>query len=105
MIYYNYCMALGTARGGRPCVVAVIPFNNARKVGLLQEFYAVCASFHYPEIMAVSRALRIHYTTVEKWKYRQSFPRWDIAVDVIEWNKNGKPMVRISPSETPANMM
>lgn len=105
MVYYTYCMALGTARGGRPCVVAVIPFNNERKVGLLREFYGVCATFHYPEIMAVSRALRVDHTTVENWKYKRTFPRWDIAVDVIEWVRNGKPMVKVPPSESVPNMM
>jgi len=98
-------MPLGTSRAGRPCPVAVIPFQNERKVGLLEEFYGVCADFHYREIMAVSRALRVTPRAVESWKYREKFPRWDIAVDVIEWANQGKPVVMVSPSQTITNMM
>lgn len=98
-------MALGTARGGRPYPVALIPFNNERKVGLLDEFWTTCAAFHYRETMAISRALGVEPRTVERWKYRESFPRWDIAVDVIEWVNQGKPVRMVSPSETPGNML
>jgi len=98
-------MALGTARGGRPCAVAVLPFRNARKVGLLEEFYGVCATFHYREIVALSRVLSVSPRTVENWKYGLTFPRWDIAVDVIEWDKNGRPIIMVPSSETVTNMM
>ena len=97
-------MALGTARAGRPYAVAEIPFQNERKVGLLDEFYDACSSFHYREIMAVSRALRVQPCTVERWKYKETFPRWDIAVDVIEWVNQGKPIRLVSQSETPSSM-
>ena len=104
LIYYNYCMALGAAKCGRPYAVAEIPFQNERKVGLLEEFYGVCSTFHYLEIMAVSRALGVQPCTVERWKYKTTFPRWDIAVDVIEWVKCGKPIRRVSQAETPGHM-
>jgi len=84
-------MAVATVGRGRPCAVAEIPFCNERKVQLLQEFYAVCSTFRYRETVALSRALGIAPRTVERWKYQESFPRWDIAVDVIEWVKSGKP--------------
>ena len=98
-------MAVATVGRGRPCAVAVIPFSNARKVELLEEFYGVCAAFHYPEIMAISRGLNVSPNAVERWKYKLSFPRWDIAVDIIEWAKRGKPVVMVSPSEAATNMM
>lgn len=104
MIYYTYCMALGTARAGRPYAVAEIPFQNERKVGLLEEFYDACSTFHYREIMAVSRALGVTPVTVGNWKYKTTFPRWDMAVDVIEWVKQGKPIRLVSQSETPSSM-
>ncbi len=104
LIYYTYCMPLGTARCGRPYAVAVIPFRNDRKVGLLDEFYDTCSTFHYREIMAVSRAFGVHQSTVEKWKYKLTFPRWDIAVDVIEWAKQGRPIRMVSQSQTLVNM-
>jgi hypothetical protein len=84
-------MAVATGGRGRPCAVAEIPFSNDRKVELLQEFYAVCSTFRYRETVALSRALGVHTKTIQNWKYKQSFPRWDIAVDVIEWVKAGKP--------------
>jgi hypothetical protein len=92
-------MALATARPGRPCAVAVIPFQNQRKVQLLDEFYAVCATFRYRETVALSRALGIHPRTVENWKYKITFPRWDVAVDVIEWVRLGKPVNMVPPSQ------
>ena len=85
-------MALGIAKVGRPYPVATIPLSNDRKVGLLEEFWGACADFRYREEMAVSRALGISDRAVRKWKYRESFPRWDIAIDIIEWVKLGKPM-------------
>ena len=100
-LLYNIliCMVMATAGRGRPCSVAEIPFSNERKVKLLQEFYGACATFRYPEIMAVSRALGVHRATVERWKYQLTFPRWDIAVDVIEWVRQGKPTKVVPPSE------
>ena len=105
LIYYNNCMALGTSRAGRPYVVAVIPFSNERKVRLLEEFYGACESFHYRETMAVSRALGVEPRTVERWKYKETFPRRDIAEDLIEWVKQGKPIRMVSPSESPVGML
>ena len=98
-------MAPGVARCGRPYAVAEIPFQNDRKVGLLEEFYGVCSTFHYLEIMAVSRALGVQPFTVERWKYKMTFPRWDIAIDVIEWVNRGKPIRKVSQSESPAGML
>ena len=88
---------LKAKRRGRPHLVAIIPFNNQRKVQLLDEFYAIVSTFRYPEVMAVSRGLDVHPRTVDRWKYRESFPRWDIALDVIEWHKQGKPVRRQVP--------
>jgi hypothetical protein len=87
-------MVMATARTGRPCVVADIPFQNQRKVQLLEEFYAACSTFRYRETMALSRALGVQPSTVENWKYQLTFPRWDIAVDIIEWVKMGKPVTK-----------
>lgn len=91
-IYYTYTMAIGIERRGRPYYVADIPFDNDPKMRLLNDFYKVTAKFHYREIMALSWCLHVNPSTVEKWKYRLTFPRWDIAVDVIAWAKRGKPM-------------
>jgi len=105
MIYNNYMVMPRVNTGGKPCVVAVIPFRNERKVSLVSEFYDTCETFRYPEIYALSRALRISTSTVENWKYKITFPRWDIAIDVIEWVRNGKPMVKMSPVELATPIM
>lgn len=98
-------MAVATVGAGRPCAVAVMPFQNDRKVGLLDEFYGICAGFHYREIMAVSRALRVTPRAVESWKYREKFPRWDIAIDIIEWVNQGKPIIMVSSSTFNSEIM
>lgn len=85
-------MALGIKTRGRPYYEADIPFQNETKVQFLSQFYKVTAKFHYRDIMALSRKLGVHPSTVERWKYQVTFPRWDIAIDVIEWAKRGKPM-------------
>jgi len=77
---------------GRPFYVADIPFTNDAKVQLLQDFYAAVATFKYRETMAVARQLGVHERTVYRWKYHESFPRYDIALDIIEWVRRGKPM-------------
>jgi len=77
-------MVMTTARIGRPYFVAKINFKNDRELGLRDEFYKVCATFHYREIMALSRALQISDRTVRAWKYKETFPRWDIALAVID---------------------
>ena len=98
-------MAVATVGPGRPYSVAEIPFRNARKVALLDEFYRICATFHYPEQMALSRALGVNDRTVRRWRYRESFPRWDIAIDVIEWVNQGKPVKKVSPSQSGVGML
>jgi len=92
-------MALGSPVAGRPYYEAAIPFQNARKVALLEEFYGVCRTFHVQEIIQVSRGLGINERTVRRWKYAESFPRWDIAIDVIEWTRQGKPLRKRYQSE------
>jgi hypothetical protein len=98
-------MAVATVGAGRPYSVAEIPFQNARKVALLDEFYRICATFHYPEQMALSRALGVTDRTVRRWRYRESFPRWDIAIDVIEWVNQGKPIRKEHPSQSSGDML
>lgn len=98
-------MTVATVGAGRPCAVAVIPFQNDRKVGLLEEFYAVCSTFRYRDQMALSRALHITDRAVRSWRYREKFPRWDIAIDVIEWVNQGKPIIMVSPSTINSELM
>jgi len=84
-------------RRGRPHLVAIVPFQNQQKVALLDKFYAIVSTFRYQEVMAVSRGMGVHPRTVDRWKYRESFPRWDVALDVIAWYEQGKPVKRCLP--------
>jgi len=85
-------MTIGINKRGRPYFVADIPFENDTKMQLLDEFYRVCSKFDYRDMVALSRTLSVSDRTIRRWKYKETFPRWDIAVDVIDWYKRGKPM-------------
>lgn len=79
---------------GRPYYTADIPFTNDIKVQLLERFYAAVSAFKYREVMAVARQLGVHERTVLRWKYRESFPRYDVAIGIIEWVRLGKPVTK-----------
>lgn len=99
-------MAVATGKRGRPYFVADIDFVNDPDLSLWDEFRQVCQQFHYREIMGVSRAFGVYPSTVENWKYGISYPsRRGTAVLIILWAKNGKPMRKVSPSESPASML
>jgi len=85
-------MPLPVETRGRPFYVADIPFDVTTRIQLMTEFYQVTARFKYRDIAALARCLGVHTSTIEKWKYRVSFPRADIAMDVIAWVQRGKPM-------------
>ena len=97
-------MVLGLNGRGRPYFVADIPFDNHKRLRLLDQFYKATAQFRYRDIMALSRAFSVHPGTVENWKYRLTFPRWDIALDVIDWVKRGKPMDLVYHRKKPSDM-
>lgn len=97
VIYYTDSEMLKTERRGRPYLVATIPFQNQQKVALLDKFYTLLSSAKYQEIMQLSRGMGVTPRTVERWKYRESFPRWDVALDVIAWYEQGKPVTRCLP--------
>jgi len=97
---------LGTETRGRPYYVADIPFDYDKRVKLMTEFYKVTAKFKYRDIVALSRCLNKHISTIEKWKYGESFPKTDgIAIDVIEWAKRGKPMNLVYQKDRPSTNM
>ena len=91
-MYYTYCMALGSTSVGRPYFEAAIPFQSDRANQCLDEFYNICASFHVQDVIQVSRGLGVTERTVRNWKYGVTFPKLDIALDVIEWDKLGRPL-------------
>ena len=94
-------MVLTTKVGpGRPYQMADIPFRMTEHVRLQDAFYNACAPFHYKEIVAISRALRVSERTVWRWKYQETFPRYDMVMAVIDWVARGKPIIKMSPSQS-----
>jgi len=92
-------MVVATVGAGRPRAVADINFDNNEKVAFIERFQSVCSTFHYHEEMALSRALGITDRAVRSWKYKEYFPRWDTAVDVLDWVDRGKPIRLVPPSQ------
>jgi hypothetical protein len=86
---------VNTVARGRPYYVAILDLNNDRRLNLIDEFYKACRGFHYQEVMQLSRALGMHPTTIYGWKYLITFPRYDIALAIIEWVKQGKPKEKV----------
>jgi len=86
---------------GRPYLVAVVPFSNSEKVQLLDDFYTAVGAFKYAECSALARALNVSIRAVYRWKYRERFPRWDVAIDVIQWVRAGKPVRKVYQSKAP----
>ena len=97
-------MALGRPVTGRPYPLAEIPFLNAR-MSILDEFYSVCSTFRHRELVAVSRCLGVHYVTVQRWKYKMTFPSYETVVSVLEWEKRGKPIRMVKQSGAPATQV
>jgi len=98
-------MAVPISRAGRPHYVAVVDFSNDAEIAFREEFYRACADFHYREITALSRALGVCNTTILNWKYKFSFPSWYVAYLVIDWVRRGKPMKRVHPWESAADIL
>lgn len=98
-------MAVIYSKAGRPCFVADIDFSNDLQLAFRDAFHKSCSDFKYREIVAVSRACGVTTTTVENWKYGLSFPQKDIAQQIIDWVKAGKPMKQVRPFPESFNML
>jgi len=95
-------MAVTCSRAGRPRFVAEIDFSNDLQLAFRDEFRDVCSDFQYRETVAVSRACGVDIRTVRNWKYGLTFPQKDIAQQIIDWVRAGKPMRQERPfPETP----
>jgi hypothetical protein len=84
-------------RAGRPHVVARLKPQADMELHLRTAFQEATAPFAYREVMALSRALDVTPHTVYNWKYGIKFPRFNIAMLVIEWVKEGAPTDLESP--------
>lgn len=97
-------MVVAISRSGRPSFVAEIDFANDGELELRDKFYAICSTFHYREVMALSRALGIAPFTAERWKYKMTFPSWYVAMQIIDWDRRGRPMKLVPPWQSAADM-
>lgn len=55
--------------------------------------------------MGLSRALGRHPRTVEAWKYKEKMPRWYVVMEVIDWDKRGRPLKLEAPCQSAADML
>jgi hypothetical protein len=93
-------MVVATRASGRPRVMADIDFDNPLKRQFVDDFQSACSTFQYRELMALSRSLGVTRLTVERWKYKIYFPRWDMAADVLDWVQRGKPIKLVPASQS-----
>lgn len=76
---------------GRPGRIALLNFQPDRAIDLLEEFREATSSFSYSDVHALSRALGISTRGIEKWKYGETFPDFNVAYQIIDWVNRGKP--------------
>lgn len=109
LIYFMYgiilAMAVGCSRAGRPCFVADFSSSEDKLLAFQDEFYAMCSKFSYRDIVAVSRACNITPHAVALWKYGLRFPHKDRAEQVMDWVREGKPMIQRRPFPASAGMV
>jgi hypothetical protein len=91
--------------GGRPYYIADLDFENNRMFEFQDQFYQACAEFLYQDIVQLSRALGVHPRTVSRWKNKETFPRYEIAVAIIQWVEQGKPNTKVYQSEFEVSML
>lgn len=97
-------MVVAIAKRGRPFHIAEINYETDSEVKLRDQFYKACSTFHYCDIMALSRAIGVEPRTVERWKYKEVFPSWYVALQIIDWVKRGKPMREVSSWQSAVDM-
>lgn len=87
----------GLHLGGRPYLVAEIPFNDTWIRDLMFEFRKVVRPLTYRELMAISRQYHFHYWTIYNWQHGRTNPSVKIMKEIVNWAKLGKPMRRVQP--------
>ena len=88
-------MATAIAKRGRPYLIPEVAAISDKRLRLYDAFYRVCASFHYREIYGWARLLGVHPFTVERWKYKMTFPGDHIAQQIIDWDGDGRPWKKV----------
>ena len=79
--------------------------SHDRRLEFYDAFYSVCGTFHYREIAGWARFLGVHTFTVERWKYAMTFPRDDIAQQIIDWDRDGRPWAKVESGNGTSSML
>jgi len=90
-------MAVTCSRAGRPCFIADIDPSNDEQLALRDVFHNACKGFCYRDIAGLARMYGVTTRTVDNWKYGLTYPRKDIAQQIINWVEAGKPMKQKRP--------
>jgi len=100
-------MAIGLAiqRRGRPYFVPKVSGAYDTRLRFQDKFYGVCSTFHYREIAGWARFLGCHTFTVERWKYGMAFPKDDVAQQIIDWDRDGRPWEKVEAWESSSKML
>ena len=63
------------------------------------DFHKICSTFHYRDVVALSRALGLSDKTISGWKYCRSKPALPMVLSVIKWGNQGKPMRKMTTNK------
>ena len=97
-------MVVAISKRGRPYSIAIIDYVNDSELEFREGFYRICANLNYKEMVALQRALSVSDITLRRWKYKLSFPSHYIAQQVIDWDKQDRPMREVPPWQSVVDM-
>ena len=97
-------MAVTCVKVGRPYFIPKVNVVNDGELELCDKFYKICSTFHYREVAGWSRILGVHTSTVERWKYKLTWPGYYIAQQIIEWDNDGRPWEKVESWKGIASM-
>ncbi len=85
---------------GRPICMADIDFAHDPNQEIYDRFYEACRDLTCADMRRLARALRVHITTVIRWKSGRLFPsEIGTPILVIQWVDKGKPLKMISQAD------
>lgn len=91
---------------GRPAYYAELPFTKVDPtLELLYSFNDVASKLRYREVMGLARSFNCSYEAVLRWKYGLSKPGFETMMKVVEWGKQGKPLVLRKREALPTGKM
>jgi len=80
---------------GHPYYKAMIGIFDDKE--LYWQFRNILKGLVYRERMALARAFGVHYNTILNWTKSKTSPETAILIQVIQWDKAGKPVEKVRP--------